>query len=191
MRGRLPLANRSDVSAPTEKVRRSKSYRRAIKALMGVVALGTVLAGMEVHQRLQVGELAAKNGVALSGEVVNLASHLNEGRGMVDYTYMERMEMGEIPVYGGMERGDWVYGGKVGAINCVPSNKRLWPLRVFQSKQRVTLRGRVYSSYLEGPKGDRFFINGSVLFDEQGYLYFALTDVRKAMEKSCGMEERG
>lgn len=158
---------------------------------MGVVILGTVLAGMEVYHRLEVGELAAKNGVALSGEVVNLTPYLNEGRGLVDYTYAERMEMGETPVYGGMERGDWVYGGKVGEINCVPTKRRLWPLRVFQSKQRVAIRGRVYSSYLEGPKGDKFFINGPVLFDEQGYLYFALTDVRKALEKSCGMEERG
>lgn len=155
------------------------------KALMGLIAFGLILTVVEACQRIKAGELAAKNGVSLSGESINLRSYLNHGRGMVDHTYMERLEMGEIPAHMDMMSGDWIYGGKMGGVNCVSSNTRWWPLRLFKSKQRVDIQERVYSSYLEGPKGDRFFIDGQVLFDEAGYLYFTLADVREAMKKTC------
>lgn len=156
--------------------------------VLGLLVVGILAwVGLEVSHRLRLGELAAKNGVALSGEVVNLTPYLNEGRGVVDYTYEER-ERGDVLVSHFEERLDWLYRQKLPEPNCFPSRKRTLPLRAFKSKQAVYIQGRVYSSYLEGPRGDRFFINGPVLFDEQGHLYFALTDVRKAMEKSCGNE---
>lgn len=128
------------------------------------------------------GKLAAKNGVSLSGEVVNLTPYVNEGRGMVDYTFAERS--GDTICFS-EPRLDWLYGGKLPDPNCSPSRKRTLPLRTFKSKQSVYIQWRVYSSYLEAPDGKRLFINGPVLFDENGYLYFTLTDVREAMKKTC------
>lgn len=146
--------------------------------LVGVLAL----VSLEVSHRLHLGELAAKNGVSLSGEVVNLTPYVNEGRGMVDYTFVEREE--DFLCFS-EPRLDWLYGGRLPEPNCFPSRKRTLPLRAFKSKQSIYIKWRVYSSYLETPKGDRLFIDGPVLFDEKGYLYFTLTDVREAMKRSC------
>lgn len=160
---------------------KTKGKRYLILWLLVVGVL--TLAGLEVSHRLRLGELAAQNGVSLSGEVVNLTPYLNEGSGRVDYTYEELREMYETPVYGDFD--SLIYGGPIPQKNCFPSRKRTLPLRAFKSKESVYIQWRVYSSYLETPKGERLFINGPVLFDEKGYLYFTLSDVREAMEKSC------